>query len=71
MPGQPAVLQLLHAYCDRREAVSFHHRKVQERLVALDVSEPRVAHTARRRDSAALRVKTAFGHVEYSTAPLN
>jgi len=39
--------------------------------LANDVSEPRVTHSARRRDSAALRVKTAFGHIEYSTAPLN
>ena len=39
--------------------------------LANDISEPRVAHTARRRDSPTLRIKTAFGHVKYSTAPLN
>ena len=46
MPGQSVVLQLLHACCDRREAVSFHHRKVQERLVALNVSEPKLVGPA-------------------------
>ena len=39
--------------------------------LANDVSEPRVAHTTHRRDSPTLRVKTAFRHVKYSTAPLN
>lgn len=39
-PTGQIVLQLSHACCDRRRAVSFHHRKVQERLVALDVGEP-------------------------------
>ena len=36
-----------------------------------DISEPYVAHTAHRRDLPTLRVKTAFRHVKYSTAPLN
>ena len=39
--------------------------------LANHVSEPRVKHNARRRDSPALRVKNCFRHVEYSTAPLN
>jgi hypothetical protein len=39
--------------------------------LAKEVSEPCVAHTARRRGSAALRIKTAFGHAQYSSAPLN
>ena len=38
--------------------------------VANNVSEPRGAHTARRRDSTALRVETALENVEYSTASL-
>ena len=32
--------QLLPARCDEPEAVSFHHRTVQQRLVALDVGDP-------------------------------
>lgn len=34
------VLQLSHACCDKRRAASFHHRKVSERPVALDVADP-------------------------------
>ena len=32
--------QLLSACCDRLSAVVSHHRKVRERLVALDVRRP-------------------------------
>jgi hypothetical protein len=46
-PTRPIVLQLSHACCDKHEAVSFHHRKVQERLVALDVGQPQLVRPLR------------------------
>ncbi len=42
-PGDPGCPQLHPARYDRPEAVSFHHRTVQQRLVALDVPGPDLA----------------------------
>ena len=41
-PRRSGCPQLQRACCDRPMAVSFHHRTVRERLVALDVGDPQL-----------------------------
>jgi hypothetical protein len=85
MPGDALNIRTLHEKCHGALAhlVSLPHCEfrvhphgsvnttVVSVHLAIDVSEPRVAHAARRRDPAALRVETAFGNVEYWPASLN
>ena len=44
--------QLQPARCDEPMAVSFHHRKVQERLVALEIGDPQPVRSAWRERTA-------------------
>ena len=47
--SQSSGCPLLHcARCDKHRAVSFHHRTVGERLVALEVGLPHLVNPARR-----------------------
>ncbi len=43
VPQGSGCPQLQRALCDKHEAVSFHHRTVRKRLVALDIRQPSVA----------------------------
>ena len=47
VPAKPGCPQLLPACCDKPEAVSFHHRTVEQRLVAHQVRHPKPIGTLR------------------------